>query len=134
MIFCTKTNIKVFHKLIVFFLPVIASHAQSNQNGKFNIFTISLKKRRKRWSWFLHAYKHQFFWKLILLILVGVARHAQNTQNNKFVKSIWYPRVFHFGTKFRIDCPNQDSISDSVSCNIKLLYQSKAVLGIYVLF
>ena len=35
MIFCMKTNIQVFYKLLVLFVLVIASHAQTTQDIKF---------------------------------------------------------------------------------------------------
>ena len=54
MMFCMKINIKVFYKLVVSFLLVIARHPQSTQNSKFNIFAISRDKVD-----FLHASKHQ---------------------------------------------------------------------------
>ena len=59
MIFCMKINIKVFYKLIVLFLLVIARHDQSTQNNNFVILLQYLKKEGRDEVDFLHAYKHQ---------------------------------------------------------------------------
>ena len=86
MIFYMKINIKVFYKLIVLFLLVIAIHAQSTQNSKFVIF-LYIRKKKGRDEVDLQI---NISYKLILLILVGIAKPAQNTQNNKFAKFLQY--------------------------------------------
>ena len=45
MIFCMKINIKVFYKMVVSFLLIIARHAQSTQNSKFVISVEYLTKK-----------------------------------------------------------------------------------------
>ena len=47
MIFCMKINIKVFYKMVVSFLLIIARHAQSTQNSKFVISVEYLKKKKE---------------------------------------------------------------------------------------
>ena len=44
MNFCMKINIKVFEKLVVLFLLVIARHAYSTKNSKFLISLQYVKK------------------------------------------------------------------------------------------
>ena len=65
VIFSMKTNIKVFWKLIVSFLLVIARPAQITQNGKFAKSAIS-QERSEGWSWWpsqfsINRYCH-FLW------------------------------------------------------------------------
>ena len=42
-----KINMKVFYKLVVYFLLFIARHAQRTQNNKFVIYLQYLKKEMK---------------------------------------------------------------------------------------
>ena len=58
MIFCLKINMKVFYKLVVLFLLIIARHAQITQNGKFVISLQYLRNERRDEFDFLHAGKH----------------------------------------------------------------------------
>ena len=58
MIFCMKINIKVFYKLVVLFLLIIARHAQITQNGKFVISLQYLRNEGRDEVDFLHAGKH----------------------------------------------------------------------------
>ena len=60
MMFCMKINIKVFYKLTVLFLLVIARYAQSTQNGKLVSFHC-LKKEERNENVFLHTDKHQTY-------------------------------------------------------------------------
>ena len=53
-----KINIKVFYKLVVSLLLVIARHAQSTQNSKFVISLQYLKKEGGDEVDFLHADKY----------------------------------------------------------------------------
>ena len=59
MIFCMKVNIKVFYKLAVSVLLVIARHAQISQNRQFVISLQYLKKEGRGEVDFLHADKYQ---------------------------------------------------------------------------
>ena len=59
LIFCVKINIKVFYKLVVWFLQVIVRHAQSTKSSKFIISPQYLKKEGRDEVDFLHADKHQ---------------------------------------------------------------------------
>ena len=54
-----KTNIKVFHKLVVSLLLVKARHTQRTQNNKFVIHLQYLKKDGREDVYFLHADKHE---------------------------------------------------------------------------
>ena len=56
MIFCMKINIKVYYKLLVSFLLVVAWHAQ---NSKFVISLQYIKKEGKDEVDFLHVDEHQ---------------------------------------------------------------------------
>ena len=59
MIFCVKINIKLFYKLVVWFLLVIARQVQSTQSSNF---VISLQHFKNEWKdkvGFLHAEKHE---------------------------------------------------------------------------
>ena len=58
MIFCLKINMKVFYKLVVLFLLIIARHAQITQNGKSVISLQYLRNERRDEVDFLHAGKH----------------------------------------------------------------------------
>ena len=60
MIFCIKISLKVFYKLIPFFLVAIASHAKSTQNNKFVLYLQYLKERRSKVD-FLQVDKYQIF-------------------------------------------------------------------------
>ena len=59
MIFYIKKNIKVFYKLTISFLLVIARYAQSTQNSKFVMSLQYLKKEGRDEVVFMHADKHQ---------------------------------------------------------------------------
>ena len=59
MIFCMKISIKIFYKLVVSFLLVIARHAHSTQNRKFVISFQYLKKEGKDELNFLHVDRYQ---------------------------------------------------------------------------
>ena len=59
MIFCMKINIKVFYKLVLSVLLVIARHAQVTQNHKFVISLQYLRKEGRGEVDFLYADKHQ---------------------------------------------------------------------------
>ena len=80
-----KIYIKIFYKLVVSFLLVIARLVQSTQN-KFAISLQYLKKEGRGEVDFLHADKNQTSYKLILSILVEMASHTQSTQSNNFAK------------------------------------------------
>ena len=76
-----KISLKVFYKLIVSFLLVVARHVQSTQNSNF---VISLRYLKKKGGMKLVFSKLSY--KLVPLILVGIVRPAQITQNNKFAQ------------------------------------------------
>ena len=69
-----KINIKLFYKLEVSFLLVIARHAQSTQNSKFAIY----KKEGRDEVIFLHADKHETILKVDTNNLGG---HGQDCLN-----------------------------------------------------
>ena len=71
--FCMKINIKVFYKLVVLFLLVIARHAQSTQNYKFVISLQYLKKEGR--DEVVHEDKHQ------TMLQVGTGGHGQLCPN-----------------------------------------------------
>ena len=90
MIFCMKINIKVFYKLVVSFLLVIARHAQGAQNSRFVILLQYLKKEGRNEGDFYMQINFKLSYKLIPLILVSMIRPANITQNKKFAKSLQY--------------------------------------------
>ena len=59
MIFSVKISSKVFYKLVVSCLMVIAKHARNTQNSKFIISLQYLEKERSDKVNSLHADKHQ---------------------------------------------------------------------------
>ena len=54
-----KRNIKIFYKLVVSFLLLIARHAQNTRNSKFVISLQYLRKEGKAEGDFLYADKNQ---------------------------------------------------------------------------
>ena len=90
MIFCMKLNIKVFYKLVVSFLQVIARYAQDTQNGRFVIFLQYIKKEGKDETNFFHADKHQTLLQVHTINFGGCGQAYQITQNNKFAKPLRY--------------------------------------------
>ena len=58
MISRMKVNLKVFNKLTVSFLLIIARYAQTTQNSKFVISLQYLKKEERDQVYFLHADEH----------------------------------------------------------------------------
>ena len=78
MIFCMKI-IKVFYKLVVSFLLVIASQAQSIQDSKFVISLQYLKKKELMKLIFCMQINIKLSYKLIPLMLVGLTRPPQIT-------------------------------------------------------
>ena len=92
MIFCMEISIKVFYKLVVSFLLVIARHAQNTQNSKFVISLQYLKKEGKDEIDFLHADKYQTILQVDTINLGGHGQPlpARITQNNKFAKTLQY--------------------------------------------
>ena len=54
-----KRNIKIFYKLVVSFLLLIARHAQNTRNSKFVISLQCLRKEGKADGDFLHADNNQ---------------------------------------------------------------------------
>ena len=83
-------DIKVFYKLVILFLLVIARHVQSTRNSKFVISLQYLEKEGRDEVDFCMEINIKLSCKLIPLILVDVARPAQITQNNQFAKSLQY--------------------------------------------
>ena len=81
---------KVFYKMTLSFLLLVARYGQNTQNSKFEISLQFLKKEERDEVDFLHAENIKRSYRLMLLILVGIARDAQITQNNKFAKYLWY--------------------------------------------
>ena len=69
MIFIMKISIKVFHRLVVLFLFLIARHAQSTQNCKCVISLEYLKKDGRDEVDFFHADKHQTFLQVVTIYL-----------------------------------------------------------------
>ena len=59
MIFSVKISSKVFYKLVVSCLMVIAKHARNTQNSKFMISLQYLEEERSDKVNSLHADKHQ---------------------------------------------------------------------------
>ena len=72
-----KINIKLFYKLVVSPLLVIARFAQKAQNSKFVISLQYLRKEGMELT-FLHADKHQTILKIDVIDLGG---HSQGCQN-----------------------------------------------------
>ena len=67
-----KINIKVFYKLVVLLLLVIARYIKNTQNSKF----LLSQKRKEEWSRFFVQTNITIIHNLILYFLIGVARHA----------------------------------------------------------
>ena len=83
MIFRVKLNIKVFYKLVVSSLLIIARHAQSTQNNIFVISMQYLKKEDRDKVDFLHADKHQTILQVDTINPGAMTRSTQITKNNK---------------------------------------------------
>ena len=79
MVFCMKINFKVFYKLIVSFLLVIARYAQSSQNSKFKISLQYLRKEGRNEFDFLHADKHQ---TVLQVDPINLGRYGQTCLNH----------------------------------------------------
>ena len=78
MISCMKTNIQVFYKLLVLFVLVIASHAQTTQDIKFVVSLQYLYKDGRDEVDFLHADKHQ---TIIQVDTINLRGHGQACLN-----------------------------------------------------
>ena len=83
MFFRVKLNIKVFYKLVVSSLLIIARHAQSTQNNIFVISMQYLKKEDRDKVDFLHADKHQTILQVDTINPGAMTRSTQITKNNK---------------------------------------------------
>ena len=83
MIFRVKLNIKVFYKLVVSSLLIIARHAQSTQNNIFVISMQYLKKEDRDKVDFLHADKHQTILQVDTINPGAMTRSTQITKNSK---------------------------------------------------
>ena len=81
MIFCMKISIKVFYKLLVSLLLVIAKNAQNTQKSKLVISLQYLKKEGRDEVDFLYADKYQ---TIILVDTINFNGHDQ--------ASLYYPK------------------------------------------
>ena len=79
MIFCMKISIKVFYKIVVSFLLIIARHAQSTQNSKFVISVEYLKKKRRDEVDCLHVDKHKTILQVHKINLQSFAKYLRLT-------------------------------------------------------
>ena len=73
-----KINIKVFYKMVVSFLLIIARHAQSTQKSKFVISVEYLKKRRDEVDC-LHVDKHKNILQVHKINLQSFAKYLRLT-------------------------------------------------------
>ena len=73
-------DIKVFYKLVILFLLVIARHAQSTRNSKFVISLQYLEKEGRDEVDFLHADKHQTILQVNTINLGGCGQAYPNNQ------------------------------------------------------
>ena len=71
-------DIKVFYKLVILFLLVIARHAQSTRNSKFVISLQYLEKEGRYEVDFLHADKHQTILQVNTINLGGRCQACSN--------------------------------------------------------
>ena len=71
-------DIKIFYKLVILFLLVIARHAQSTRNSKFVISLQYLEKEGRDEVDFLHADKHQTILQVNTINLVGRCQACSN--------------------------------------------------------
>ena len=84
--FYIKINFKVFLKLAVSYLLIIARYTQSTQNSKFVISLQYPKKERRDEVDFLHADKHQTFLQLDSIDLDGHSQACPNYPKQQVCK------------------------------------------------
>ena len=94
-----------FYKLIISFLQVIATRAQSTQKNKFVISLQHLEKEGRDEIYFLYANKHQTTLQVDTINLGGHGQACPNTLNNKSAKSFQYLKKEVRGEGFF--CPDE---------------------------
>ena len=100
LVFCMKVSMKVLYKLKLWFLIGMIKDSQISWNSKFAV-SLQYLKREVRWSWFLHADKHQSLLQVdfntlsikvykMILLLMGMIKYLQSTQSNNVAISLQY--------------------------------------------